>query len=70
MTTWTAETRAAAIAKQAAWIADSPVPMAVVDYGLSWRRHGSTARYGTRDLRHVALYGLDVVALNPAASPG
>lgn len=67
MTAWTPETRAAEIARQLSLIEDAPVAQAVVDYGLNWRKTGVNARFGTRDLRHVAIYKLTVVALNTAA---
>ena len=66
-TTWNAEMVAEAIAKQLYFIAANPIPMAVVDYGLNWRKIGATVRFGVRDLRHVEIYNLKVVALNDAA---
>jgi hypothetical protein len=58
----------------AAMIAATPVAMAVVDYAGRVDADGPVTeaspdrrRYGTRDLRHVAIYGLKVVQLNPAA---
>lgn len=50
-----------------AQIEQKTVPMAVVDYGFKWYRTGVSARYGTRDLRHVAIYNLACVAFNKAA---
>ena len=51
-----------------------PVKMAVVDYlgtrdadGLVTERTELTRRFGTRDLRHVAIYDLTVVRMNRAA---
>lgn len=69
MTAWTAEMREEAVARQLALIEGRDVPMAVVDYGLGWRRTGASSRFGVRDLRHVAMYGLTVVVLNAAARP-
>lgn len=56
----------------AAQIASSPIPLAVVDYAGRVDADGlitedSPRRYGYRDLRHVAIYGLKVVRYNPAA---
>lgn len=58
----------------AAQIAATPVAMAVVDYagrrdadGLVTESSPDRRRYGTRDLRHVAIYGLKVIRTNPAA---
>lgn len=52
----------------------NPVSMAVVDYlgrrdadGLVTDRTENSRRFGTRDLRHVAIYGLEVVSLNAKA---
>lgn len=51
-----------------------PVKMAVVDYlgmrdadGQVTPTTGLDRRFGTRDLRHVAIYGLAVVCLNRSA---
>ncbi|UUV44848.1 hypothetical protein RCRUDOLPH_81 [Rhodobacter phage RcRudolph] len=48
-----------------------PVKLAVVDYlgmrdadGLVTATTGLDRRFGTRDLRHVSIYGLTVVCLN------
>jgi hypothetical protein len=58
----------------AAQIASSPVAMAVVDY--AGRRDGDgpvteaspdRRRFGTRDLRHVSIYGLKPIRFNAAA---
>ena len=55
-------------------IEHNPVSMAVVDY--LWRRDADGVvtettsldrRFGTRDLRHVAIYDLTVVRLNKRA---
>jgi hypothetical protein len=56
----------------ASTIAASPIPMAVCDYAGRFDGDGkitadSPRRFGTRDLRHVAIYKLDVVRFNPAA---
>jgi hypothetical protein len=58
----------------AAMIAASPIPMAVVDYagrcdgdGKITERTDPRRRFGTRDLRHVSIYGLKAVRFNPAA---
>ena len=67
MTTWTAKSKQAAITRQLELIAKRSTPMAVVDYGLDWRKTGANARYGVRDLRHVKLYNLRMVAFNMAA---
>ena len=66
-TTWTPEMKREAIARQLELIEPMSIPMAVVDYGLGWRKTGASARYGTRDLRHVKIYRLTVVAHNQAA---
>jgi hypothetical protein len=70
--TYTA-TQTARIERLADLIDASPIAQAVVDYagkrdadGLI--RNGSPRQFGTRDLRHVELYGLTVVRLNPAAA--
>lgn len=54
-------------------IKDNPIPMAVVDYlgrvdadGLVDVKSDLFRRYGVRDLRHVFIYDLKVVQLNPA----
>lgn len=57
------------IAAVAARIAASPIALAVVDYGPDFAARGSSRRYGERDLRHVAIYGLAPVACNDAAKP-
>lgn len=51
-----------------------PIKMAVVDYlntrdgdGLVTEQTDLSRRFGTRDLRHVAIYDLTVVRLNRAA---
>lgn len=51
-----------------------PVAMAVVDYlgrqdadGLVTETTSLDRRFGTRDLRHVDIYGLEVVSLNARA---
>lgn len=51
-----------------------PVKLAVVDYlgtrdadGLVTEKTGLDRRFGTRDLRHVAIYDLTVVRLNRTA---
>lgn len=67
MTTWTHEMRETEIARQLELIESNSVPMAVVDYTCNWRRLGSTARFGVRDLGHVKGYQLRPVALNRAA---
>lgn len=58
----------------AAQISTSPIPMAVVDYagrvdgdGLITEASPDRRRYGTRDLRHVAIYGLKALRFNQAA---
>jgi hypothetical protein len=66
MTTWTPEMKAEAIAKNLAAILTFGVPMAVVDYGLTWRKTGANSRFGVRDMHHVKSYGLTVVAINHA----
>lgn len=50
------------------------IPMAVVDYlgrrdadGLVTEASCMDRRFGSRDMRHVAIYDLRVVRLNPAA---
>lgn len=50
------------------------VPMAIVDYlgrrdadGLVTERTCMDRRFGSRDMRHVAIYDLRAVRLNPAA---
>jgi hypothetical protein len=53
-------------------INDRPCPMAVVDYldtvdGFGLVKANSPRRYGTRGMRHVAIYKLKVIALNKAA---
>lgn len=55
-------------------IEGSTCPMAVVDYlgradgdGKVTTKSDLRRRFGSRDMRHVEIYGLKVVALNPAA---
>lgn len=53
-------------------IASSPIAMAVVDYAGRYDGDGlvtedSPRRYGVRDLRHVAIYGLTALRFNAAA---
>lgn len=67
MTTWTREMEQAEIARQFALIENRDVPMAVVDYGMSWRKTGANGRYGVRDLNHVSVYFLIPVRFNEAA---
>lgn len=62
------------IASQLEMIEYLPVKMAVVDYlgtrdgdGLVTTTTELTRRFGTRDLRHVAIYDLTVVCLNRTA---
>lgn len=72
-TTYTAD-QTARIERLSCMIEDSTCPMAVVDYlgrvdgdGRVTLKSDPRRRFGTRDMRHVAIYGLKVVALNPAA---
>jgi hypothetical protein len=69
-------------AEKAAYVADlyksiecSETPMAVVDYlgrrdADGWVKPTTCLRrrYGVRDMRHVKLYNLEVVKLNPKAA--
>lgn len=62
------------IASQLEMIEYLPVKMAVVDYlntrdgdGLVTATSDLSRRFGTRDLRHVAIYDLTVVCLNRTA---
>jgi hypothetical protein len=57
-----------AINAQYALIENNSVAMAVVDYGLAWRRSGATARYGVRGLSHVEQYNLNAIRFNEAAT--
>lgn len=67
VTTRTPQLKAATISAMLATIQHCAVPRVVVDYGVSWRKIGATGRFGCRDLNHVEIYGLTVVALNNAA---
>lgn len=62
------------LARLAADIAGKACPMAVVDYlgrrdadGRIDEATPDNRRYGVRDMRHVEIYALKVVSLNPAA---
>lgn len=70
MTTPYTDAQKAHIAELEAYIADNPVPLAVVDYegtiGADLQVIGADhpERFGVRDMRHVRIYNLTVVSTN------